>query len=69
MKPGDDVWVEFEGNDWPGTVEKIEGSGYVRCRIHVDPEWDFGCASARFMSEQTVAVRATHIRARAEDNA
>lgn len=61
---GDDVWVDFEGNEWPGVVEKLESSGYVRCRIQVDPEWDFGRGGERVMPEQTVAVRAGHVRAR-----
>lgn len=65
LLPGDDVWVDFEGNEWPGAVEKLESSGYVRCRIHVDPEWDFGRGGARVMPEQTVAVRSTHVRPRA----
>lgn len=62
----DDVWVDFEGNEWPGVVEKREPSGYIRCRIQVDPEWDFGRGGARVMPEQTVAVRSTHVRPRSE---
>jgi hypothetical protein len=64
-KPGDDVWVDFEGNEWPGEVLKVERSGYVRCQVHFnDPAWDFGRGGARVMPEQTVAVRTTHIRPR-----
>lgn len=66
FKPGDDVWVEFEENEWPGVVERVENSGYIRCRVHFhDPVWDFGRASARVMPEQTVAVRQSRVRPRA----
>jgi hypothetical protein len=64
MKTGDDVWVEFDGAEWPGEVLRVESSGYVLCRIHVDPEWDFGRASSRVMPEQTVAVRVGKVRRR-----
>lgn len=65
FKPGDDVWVDFEGAEWPGEVEKVENGGYIRCRVHFnDPAWDFGASSARIMPEQTVAVRSGHVRAR-----
>lgn len=60
---GADVWVEFEGNEWPGVVEKVDG-GWVRAVIEVDPEWDFGSLSARMSVHQTVAVRAGEVRAR-----
>jgi hypothetical protein len=59
---GDDVWVDFEGKKWPGEVLKREASGYVLCKIHTDPCWDFGSSSARIMPEQTVAVRANSVR-------
>lgn len=64
MKPGDDVWVDFDGHEWPGAVEKVEHGGMIRCRVHTDPAWDFGRASARVMPEQTVAVRAGRVRPR-----
>lgn len=63
FKPGDDVWVDFEGNEWPGEVLKVDG-GYVMCRVLLDPEWDFGRASARVMPEQTVAVQHRGVRER-----
>ena len=64
--PGDDVLVDFEGDGdwWPGEVLKMESSGYVRCKIHIDPLADFGRASARVMPEQTVAVRRSRVRPR-----
>jgi hypothetical protein len=57
FNPGDDVLVTFEGGEFPGEVLKLESSGYVLCRIHPDPLWDFGSASSRVMPEQIVAVR------------
>jgi hypothetical protein len=64
FKDGADVWVDFDGAEWPGEVLKTENSGYVRCTIHVDPEWDFGFASARVMPVQTVAVWPSRLRPR-----
>lgn len=65
MKPGDDVWVECEGREWPGEVEKIEHGGFIRCKVHFDdPSWDFGRGGASIMPEQTVAIRNTHVRTR-----
>lgn len=66
MTVGDDVWVDFEGAQWPGEVLKLERSGYVLCRVHVDPQWDFGRASAQVMPEQVVAVRRDRIRLQQE---
>jgi hypothetical protein len=62
IRPGDDVLVDFEGNEWPGEVLRVENSGYVICNIHTDPLWDFGSSSARVMPEQTVAVRSGRVR-------
>lgn len=60
---GDDVLVTFEGREWPGTVLKLENSGYVLCRVHFnDPLWDFGRQGARIDPEQIVAVRSGHVR-------
>ena len=57
MKPGDSVTVSLDGGEFPGEVLKLESSGFVLCKIHPDPEWDFGLASPRVMPEQVVAVR------------
>lgn len=65
LKPGADVWVDFDDHEWPGEIEKIEHGGYIRCRVHInDPLWDFGRASARVMPLQAVAVRASRVRLR-----
>jgi hypothetical protein len=63
---GDDVWVDLEDNEWPGEVIKVESSGYVLCKVHVDPAWDFGRASAHVDPEQIVAVRAKRLRPRCD---
>jgi hypothetical protein len=55
--PGDDAIVSIDGGKFPGEVLKIEHSGFALCKIHIDPEWDFGRASPRVMPEQIVAVR------------
>jgi hypothetical protein len=61
---GDDVWVKIAGGEFPGEVIKGEHSGYVLCRIHTDPEWDYGSCSPRVMPEQTVAARVGNVRPR-----
>lgn len=64
LTSGDDVLVSFEGAEFPGEVLKVERSGYVLCKIHVDSLWDFGFASPRVMPEQVVAVRMGSVRPR-----
>lgn len=64
FQPGQDVWVDFEGATWPGEVQKVETTGYIRCTIVVDPEWDFGALSARMSPYQTVAVKPGSVRER-----
>ena len=64
MTPGTDVWVSIAGADFPGEVLKVEKSGFVMCKIHPDPLWDFGMATPRIDPEQTVAVRSKHVRER-----
>jgi hypothetical protein len=41
FKAGDDVIVELKGRDHPGEVIEQRG-GYVMCRVHLDPSWDYG---------------------------
>ena len=64
--PGDDVLVDLSGEDewWPGEVLKVERSGFVLCKVHVDPLADLGRAGARVMPEQTVAVRIGRVKPR-----
>jgi hypothetical protein len=44
FKPGDDVIVELKGRDHQGEVIEQRG-GYVMCRVHIDPVWDYGSTS------------------------
>jgi len=64
--PGDDVLVDLSGEDewWPGEVLKVEHSGFVLCKVHVDPLADLGQSSARVMPEQVVAVRMGRLKPR-----
>lgn len=64
MNPGDDVLVDFAGEDewWPGEVIRVEASGYVLCKVLIDSLWDFGSSSPRVAPEQTVAVRSGRVR-------
>ena len=63
--PGDDVWVDFEGREWPGEVIRTD-KGWVLANILVadDPSWDFGSLSARMSPLSTVAVPAGRVRER-----
>lgn len=62
LKAGDDVWVDFDGGTFRGEILKVENSGYLLCRMHTDPTWDFGRASSYVDPEQIVAVRNSRIR-------
>jgi hypothetical protein len=65
VTPGDAIWVDFEGKEWPAELVKVEKSGYLLCRVHFnDPVWDFGRGGARIMPEQMVAVRSKRVRER-----
>lgn len=60
--PGDDVIVKFDGGKFHGEVLKVETSGYVLCKIHIDPEWDFGRVGPMLAPESIVAVRIGNLR-------
>ncbi|QBP31581.1 hypothetical protein SEA_CORNUCOPIA_103 [Mycobacterium phage Cornucopia] len=64
LKPGDDVWVDFDGLEHEGVVEKIQACGWVRCAIAIDPEYDYGSVTPRLTPHITVAVKTTRIRPR-----
>lgn len=64
MKPGDDVWVRFEGLDHRGEVLKPEQHGYIMCLIEIDPFWDYGSQGSRLSPYQTVMVRSAKVRPR-----
>mgnify|MGYP005802246641 CR=1 FL=1 len=63
FNPGDDVWVEFEHEEHPGEVLKVE-NGWVMATIQTDPDWDYGSLTARMAPHQTVAVKLGRVRER-----
>lgn len=65
FNPGDDVWIDFEGQDHAGTVLKDE-AGWVRAEMLVDSEWDYGGGGEKMAPMQTVAVRNCRVRVRDE---
>lgn len=60
---GDDVTVQFGGRSHAGEVMSVGRSGYVLCRITVDPAWDYGGISASLDPQQTVMVRENAVEA------
>lgn len=58
--PGDDVWVDIDGTTHAGEVV-ADDHGWVICRIHTDPAWDYGRASPHVMPIQTAAVRNKYV--------
>ena len=65
--PGDSVWVDFDGGEFPGEVLKNE-HGWVMAVIRTDPTWDYGAASARVAIDQTVCVQTRSLRERQREN-
>lgn len=61
FRPGDDVLVQFKGNETPGEVVATTKSGFVLCRIHLDPEMDYGTVGEHLDPEPTVCVRENSI--------
>lgn len=63
-QPGDDIIVEFHGNEFPGEVVRHSThSGYVMAVITItDPELDLGSISARLDPQPTVCVPEAKIR-------
>lgn len=62
MRPGDNVIVDFEGEDHLGNIEKFESKGWVRCCIVIDPGLDYGSGTERLAPYQTVCVPSTRVR-------
>lgn len=61
-KVGDDVIVEFKGHRTTGeVVETYKTSGYILCRIHIDPMWDYGETSADLDPEPFVCIRENRV--------
>lgn len=61
--PGDDVVVAFEGIEHAAEVIGTSvHSGYVMCRIAVDPLGDYGSISARLSPQSIVCVQPGAVR-------
>jgi hypothetical protein len=61
-KPGDDIVVNFDGIESAGVVERIERNGFIRARIVIDHQADYGSITARLAPHSTVCVRETDVR-------
>lgn len=64
FNPDDDVWIEFDGEEHPGVVLKVEGHGWIRCEMMTDPAMDYGSGTERLAPVQTVAVHSGKLRLR-----
>lgn len=68
LKPGDTVTVTFDNEPHPGTIEKIENNGWVRCLIRQDPSQDYTGIQPPDTTlktqtiDFTVSVRDKHVR-------
>lgn len=66
FSPGDDVEVDFDGHTHRGEVERHE-RGWVRCRIAIDPCWDYGGITFRLDPRYSVVCvperRVSHLAA------
>lgn len=58
---GQSVTVTFDGLEHPGVVEQPMGKGWVRCRIRIDPDADYGPQTPRLGVESVVCVRETEV--------
>lgn len=55
MKQGDDIFVELDGVEFPGQVERSE-RGWTVATVAIDPEADLGSGTERLAPYQTVCV-------------
>ncbi len=61
IQPGDDVVVQFDGEDCQGEVVEVRG-GWFLCRVLIDPVTDFGAISPRLDPVSLVMVRDKDVR-------
>lgn len=61
IRPGDDVVVEFDGEECLGEVLEVRG-GWFLCRVLIDPVADFGSISPRLDPVSLVMVREKDVR-------
>ena len=59
---GQDCVVTFDGLEHPGIIEQPMGKGWVRCRIRIDLNADYGNMTPRMGVESVVCVRETDIK-------
>lgn len=62
FEPGQLVIVTFDGIDHQGEIEKVLSQGWIRCKIRIDPDADYGSQTARLGIESVVCVRESSIR-------
>lgn len=61
FQPGDDVIVQFDGEDCPGEVLEVR-NGWVLARVLIDPVSDYGSITARLAPVSQVMVRERDVR-------
>lgn len=61
IRPGDDVVVDFDGEECLGEVLEVRG-GWFLCRVLIDPVTDFGAISPRLDPVSLVMVREKDVR-------
>jgi hypothetical protein len=62
FQPGDDVLVQFDGEELRGEVVE-QHHGWFLTRVLIDPEVDFGESTARLDPTQLVMVRESELSA------
>lgn len=62
LNPGDDVVVDFDGDECRGEVVRVESDDYVLTRILVDPTYDYGSLNSRLAPISYAMVRREEIR-------
>lgn len=55
MKPGDNVVIDWEGDDHHGHIDRIE-HGWAFCTMAIDPDLDYGSGTERLSPYQSVCV-------------
>lgn len=60
-QPGEDVIVQFDGQEHQGEVIR-QSRGFVMCQIIIDPSWDYGSQGPRLDPVSTVLVPEKNVR-------
>ena len=61
MNPGDSIIIEFEGEEHAGECISHR-NGWVRARMLIDPDLDYGSITPRLAPISEVCVRESHVR-------